>query len=454
MNGMYSLQELVLSKYGLVARDSWKKEIESAVQGLANERNLADQELIELALRDKCVLQEIAGRLTVEESFFFRHGEHHHAFIDYIEKRLRSPETGPIIIWSAGCSEGQEPFSIAMALKEQFNDFDCARISIIATDLCAASIENAKHGIYPEWSFRGVDEARRRLFFKRLGPDQFEIRKDIREMVDFRCLSIQEHGWQFTTSSVDCVFFRNVAIYLSSSAQLEICHMFNRIMHRQGLLFLAPSDQRPLSNTFTCLNKNSTSILVPIDKSCPVYSLSGGRMSSSIPKPLRRFSSTMPRPNSKHPRVGFNPDRVLSHGMATPGLCSPAVTEHARLALSLADSGDFTKAISESNTLIEQQPHNKLGYLIRGQVHLASDNFNKAISDFRRAAFIDPDDTVVRFWYAYGLQKCGSVRRSLMQINGLLSELSPLRHHTLLEDGQTTVGELIVAAKQIKERLV
>jgi hypothetical protein len=95
-----------------------------------------------------------------------------------------------------------------------------------------------------------------------------------------------------------------------------------------------------------------------------------------------------------------------------------------------------------------------VSYLESGKRHLENDRSSRAVDDFRRAVFHNPTDPVARFWYSVSLQRSGVPKRSLMQIQHLLSMLKDMPMDTLLSDGQTTASELLSAAMQLKERLI
>jgi cytochrome c-type biogenesis protein CcmH/NrfG len=94
------------------------------------------------------------------------------------------------------------------------------------------------------------------------------------------------------------------------------------------------------------------------------------------------------------------------------------------------------------------------GYLALGQQQLADDRAEEAVDAFRHAVFLNPDDLLTRFWYAVSLQRCGVHKRSLMQIQKLFSTLNEMSKDEVLSDGQTTVGDLLGATQQLKEKLI
>ncbi len=429
MRELDRLMALIGSHYGLLARDDRAHSLEQAIETLSKSRGVNPARLVDMAASDPRVLRELAGGITVPESFFFRHEDHFDILTDRIRERLPTlSNTERIVIWSAGCSEGQEPYSIAMTLKERFSAEDCEKVSIIASDIDMKAIASARQGHYFRWSFRGVSDLRKSRFFKRIGGEKYQLSADIRNMVTVFCQSIQEHLRQIPAASLDCIFFRNVGMYLNPAAQAEIFRRFHAALRGDGLLFLSPSDAMPLRKCFKWLSSDSTSVYKITDEPASPQGNEKQHVSApkvtTVKKPVRTT-----RPMAASPRKNKNDHRALS----------------------LADRGNYIDAMAAANGLVERHPHGKSGYLVRGQIHLASDELDDAIADLRRASFIDPDDAMVRYWYALSLQKSGAARRSLIQINNLVSRLTKMHLEAVLEDGNTTARELLGAARHLKE---
>ena len=258
------LLELLCHRYGFVARGQWTANLALAAESLGRTHGVSTEEIIERALTDQEMQRELVGYLAVDESYFFRHGRQFDILAEHLEKRLSgSPDGEPIIIWSAGCADGQEPYSIAMTLLERLRGADLPRISIIATDMNRQAIARAQKGVYTDWSFRGMDKQRRSRYFKPCADNNFALCEEVRFMVTFYCMSIQEHAAFLAPSSVECIFFRNVGIYLQPQAQAHIHQRFFSSLHKSGLLFLAPSDAMPARSLFTWDRGSLTSVYTP-----------------------------------------------------------------------------------------------------------------------------------------------------------------------------------------------
>ena len=104
--------------------------------------------------------------------------------------------------------------------------------------------------------------------------------------------------------------------------------------------------------------------------------------------------------------------------------------------------------------IVADSPTDKAAYFARGKIWLSATRNDKAVEDLRRALFIGPDDRVVRYWYAHALLLAGRPLRSLSQIRDLSTRLRAVAEYEVLEDGQTTAGELQRAASLLGESIV
>ena len=427
MNAVDRLLDLITTRFGLTLEDWSHAAIKEILSIKSVEQKKSIEEIAHLAEWNNEQLRELAGHLTVGESFFFRHPEHIAALLDDIRARLTAKgASGPITIWSAGCAGGQEPYSIAIACHEQLPPLERSRLTILATDLDSKEIERAERGRYFEWSFRGLSPERRERYFTLQSNNCFEINRSIREMVRFNCSTVQEQTAQ-ALMLVDYIFFRNVSIYLKPESQKAIFAGFHRILNPGGLLFIAPSDAAPPRNYFRLAQGTSTSAY---------RAVRAEEVRSSLPA-LDALLHDQLRYNSSIERPHFHGNRSTKKRNGVTSIRDTRANEEVRAA-----------SLSSVRELDEHD-----GYLVLGQQRLADDQAEDAADAFRYALFLNPDDLLTRFWYAVSLQRCGVPKRSLMQIQKLFSTMNEMSKDALLSDGQTTVGALLDATQQLKEKL-
>lgn len=170
----------------------------------------------------------------------------------YRQQRLMPVLTGSVLpeifergnrkrlkIWSAGCSTGEEPFSVAMALNDG-GWFDRAEIEIYASDASASAIEAARKGVYKNYRMGLTDEARDKYF--RPLHDEWHISPDLRERIQWSVINIFNEKEISPFVDADIIFCRNVFIYFSDSAIIKTLSLFAKYMPAGGHLFTDQGD--------------------------------------------------------------------------------------------------------------------------------------------------------------------------------------------------------------------
>ena len=190
-------------------------------------------------------LEGFTNAVTTNLTAFFR--EEHH--FEYLRTRILLPRQADphasrrLRLWSAGCSTGEEPYSIAMTVAEAIPDWQRWDIRILATDLDSEVLAKGRAGRYREDRLRGLGAQRRARFFEEdAGPDggSFVIREDIASMVTFARLNLM-HELPMR-GPLDAIFCRNVVIYFDKHTQRELFARMERLQRPGDTLFLGHSE--------------------------------------------------------------------------------------------------------------------------------------------------------------------------------------------------------------------
>ena len=180
--------------------------------------------------------------LTINETFFFRDFHPFEALRQRILPQLIERRAGSrkINIWSAAAATGQEAYSIAMLLREHFPQLAGWNVSILATDLSAAVLEQAKVGAFSQLEVnRGLPALYLVKYFTKVA-DRWMIREDVRKLVEFRSLNLVK-PWP-VLPMFDIVFIRNVLIYFDVTTKKTILRGLRQCFHPEGYLFLGTAE--------------------------------------------------------------------------------------------------------------------------------------------------------------------------------------------------------------------
>jgi len=194
--------------------------------------------------------EAVLDAIVTNETLWFRDRQPFRILKEKLLPMLKMEiETGRrdrIAIWSAACATGQEPYSIAMTVRDFFvecgYESDCARrVSITATDVSKTSLESAKQGCYSDTAMRrGMMPGYLRRYFKRDGQG-WKISPHIRDMVSFQQYNLKD-GPPRTLGSFDLVFLRNAIIYFSDPFKKELFRKTAKLMSPRGYLFLGTGE--------------------------------------------------------------------------------------------------------------------------------------------------------------------------------------------------------------------
>ena len=188
------------------------------------------------------LISEVVEAMTTNETFFFRDKipfDHlREAVLPALLKARANRRS--LRIWSAACSTGQEPYSIAMCLKEKAQELTGWRIEIVATDLSQEVLEKAKSGIYSQFEVqRGLPVQLLVKYFTQIG-EHWQISSEIRSMVQHRQLNLLQdfsHLGKF-----DVIFCRNVLIYFDQDTKAGIFARLARALEPDGMVLLGAAE--------------------------------------------------------------------------------------------------------------------------------------------------------------------------------------------------------------------
>lgn len=189
-------------------------------------------------------LDPLVRAVTNNESYFFRETSQFDALIGgpLDELRASGPLPGRVRILSAGCSSGEEPYTLNIFLKRAVLGTDSESLQIDAVDIDSERLEMARQAIYRPTSLRTLSDEQAQRFFEQLELESFELRSAYRRGVTFRHGNILELDTLRKPLPYDVVFCRNVLIYFAEASLKTAIHNFSQLLRPGGLLFLGHSE--------------------------------------------------------------------------------------------------------------------------------------------------------------------------------------------------------------------
>lgn len=258
MNDMefVELKDIIYTNSGILFTENKKYLLENRLSKRVQELNFTTfQEYIyylKYDVRKRMEMDTMINLVTINETYFLRERGQLDYLITGIIPELLSAGKRNIRIWSVPCSTGEEPYSIAILLKNA-DLYSKANISILATDINSDVVAIAKRGEYRNSSFRGVPPD----FYKNFDQDgqNYLIKDDIKKRVMFSVGNLMAPSISAIIGKVDVIFCRNVLIYFDLDGKKKVIQMFNKVLNNPGYLCLGHSEtMNKLSDDFTMKN--------------------------------------------------------------------------------------------------------------------------------------------------------------------------------------------------------
>lgn len=189
-------------------------------------------------------VENLVNAITTNITHFFREPHHFDHLRDTVlaPRLAERPRNPRLRLWSAGCSSGEEPYSIAMTLADALKSGDGWDALILATDIDTNVLTRAQAGIYPADAARHIPETYRKRFLRRIQGDAAHIQmaEDLKRLIRFRQLNLHE-SWPMT-GGFDAIFCRNVAIYFDKPTQKVLFNRYADVLNPGGMLYLGHSE--------------------------------------------------------------------------------------------------------------------------------------------------------------------------------------------------------------------
>ncbi|MEN3953217.1 CheR family methyltransferase [Iodidimonas sp. SYSU 1G8] len=348
----------------------------------------------------------LESEITIGETYFFRYADQFDALRQTIlpEILTRNAESRSIRIWSAGCSTGAEPYSIAIILRdllgERIADW---RISIIGTDIDEAALDTARQGIFGRWALRSTpDDLIARYFTPQAGNRSFQLRSEYRAMARFErhnLLSLLDGTSPLQFSDFDLVLCRNVLIYFHYETGERILRGLRDTMVDGGWLLVGNAEPNPaLASVFETRAFPGATAYRRVE--ALAQPAAPAAEASIAPPPAPAAVRYRPRPEPTAPAR-----RRPETASLPPRETAVAGPDSLAALAALIEAGETAEALGQCEILLAQEPENKLLHFRRGLCLHALRRETDAEQAFRRAIFLDR--TFIAAHYHLGLLLAG-----------------------------------------------
>jgi chemotaxis protein methyltransferase CheR len=244
----HQISSLVYEKFGINLTDKKRALVRGRLNKLVRSLGFSSfGEYYTEVIQDRTGVQllHLIDRISTNHSFFFREADHFEFFtqsvLPKICRRLEGEGSRDIRIWCAGCAQGEEPYTIAMVLKEHFGaEIKRWDIGILATDISISSLSEAITGVYPIEKTKAVPLSYRKYFLQQ-GPDRVAVKSSIKDLILFKRLNLMRDVFPFR-GKFHVVFCRNVMIYFDQETRMKLFAKLHRLMHEAAYLFLGHSE--------------------------------------------------------------------------------------------------------------------------------------------------------------------------------------------------------------------
>lgn len=388
--------------------DRWN-ELARGVASAALELGIADLEgwaenLVE-GVPSTDHLHALANHLTISETYFFRQRE---AFTllerEIFPTRLaeRRQQSRPLRVWSAGCASGEEPYSIAILIRQKFPELRADNVVIQATDINSHVLARAQRGLYSEWSFRDVPEWVKGSYFTRKPNGRHEIVPEIHKMVRFSQLNLAaaiypaEFGER---GDFDVVLCRNVLMYFSSEWQQKILARFAQALAPEGWLIVGPCDISAMQAAALQLRLTGPGVFQKTSREIALVEHPSPLWPAVTPL---LWALPTPAPEAT-PEVVHEAPRVLpppvpvSAGESSLTATATESEVASAVAHSHANRGELEEALRACDEAIALDKMNPSFHYLRACILQEQNRVPDAMEAFRRVLYLDPRSVMAEF---------------------------------------------------------
>lgn len=465
---MAKVSQFIESRMALhFSPDRWS-DLEQKLKFAAKEFGFTDHEAFCNWLVDSTMdtgqAEILASHLTVSETYFWREPHVFEALeAKILPELIRAREKGEkrLRIWSAGCATGEEPYSLAIAVRRAIPDYKNWNITILATDINPRILRLAATGVYGEWSFRNSPVWLKDKYFSRTDKHKYEILPEIRKMVTFAYLNLAEDTYPSplnNTNAMDIIFCRNVLMYFTCRRIQQIGESLFQSLVKDGWFMVSASElSLQLFSQFASVNFPEAIVYRKTDQKPADNSFFQPSTLQDEPTPFLFSANEMISAEKSSELLPSTPELIQAKSELTQVLTIDAVEELPKSAPAdiswpvreLANQGKLKEALNTCEHLILEHKLDPNLYFLQATILQEQNRDLEAIASLKRTLYLDPDFYMGHFALGNLMLHQGKKQIARKHFENALAILAKFHQNDiLLESEGLTAGRLreIVAA--------
>lgn len=489
---MAQVSDLVATHLGLhFPRERWR-DLERGLKAAAPELGFSQamalaQWLVSSPVRRE-EIESLAGHLVIPETYFFREPRTMEVLEHQVLPRLIQTRQGSkprLRIWSAGCSTGEEPYSLAILLKGLLPDIEEWEITLLATDISHRSLKKAMAGIYTRWSFRNTDHDFQNAYFRKIKEGHYALKPEIKDMVTFSQLNLATDPYPSLwnhTAAMDLIICRNVLMYFTPEVAGRVVDNFYRCLVNGGWLLVSAAESPLIGSVplravdfpgVIVYRKVPEPELVRIEVD-PALTRSGAN-ETLMPMPgyaLKEEAAIPPLPDFLLPSTPFQVIDEVAPSPEDAGVASPyeealnvytqghyGDAEHkllellipapgnvaamALLARTCANQGKLDEALQWAAKVAATDKLNAAGHYLLATIFQEQGRLEEAVAALKRTLYLDQDFVLAHFTLGHLALAQKRIQESRRHFGIVLSLLKTLGSEDILPESEgLTAGRL------------
>jgi chemotaxis protein methyltransferase CheR len=484
---LQSLSERITREIGIYYPEHRRDILDQRIRSAASDAGAVDVRAFVDELKEKPwdsgQISWIANYLTIPETYFFRDQAAFDLFEDavlpqLVKKCLRGEN---VVIWSASCCTGEEPYSLAILLHKHLPQNLLAKVRIVATDINQKYLAQARTGIYSEWSLRTIPKHILRTYFSAKDNGQFELSQAIRDLVRFEYSNLVDQfslPSNVTPGTADVVFCRNTLIYFSNEQTGRTLSKLAAALAVDGWCFLGPSEvwKAPLElfrlelfpGVIAIRKKDRKALQLASDNSRSDRVLPAARVGSKIAESARRkieppdagttHIDTLVAPLIKAKRLcdqgAYGEAIQILHSLTESGGMKDERVSRLLIECHMK-SGDLGRALECAEKAIAFSKRSSGLYYLQAMLYHETGRDNLAVKSLRQSILLDPSFALAQLMLGNLLRKqCRSSQARVHFENArtLATNLPP--DSILQESGGLNAGRFLEIVDAILLELV